>query len=142
MLPTVEAFRVHLAYRLPTAKAFNLPRHIRTLSKVLKQDVEQAGLAWQEPGTMLFADFHSLRHTFITNLARSGVHPNVAQDLACHSHINLTMSRYSHTLLERRAEASPRMPEIVDEGAEAKDGTTGKSVLASCLASEGGKPRT
>ncbi|MFH5804676.1 hypothetical protein [Alienimonas sp. DA493] len=27
-------------------------------------------------------DFHALRHTFVTNLARSGVHPKHAQALA------------------------------------------------------------
>ena len=39
--------------------------------------------------------FHALRHTFITNLARSGVHPKTAQSLARHSTITLTMDRYS-----------------------------------------------
>ncbi|UCC32566.1 MAG: site-specific integrase [Phycisphaerales bacterium] len=37
------------------------------------------------------ADFHAFRRTFITNLARGGVHPKQAQDLARHSDINLTM---------------------------------------------------
>ncbi len=41
-------------------------------------------------------DFHSLRHSFISNLAAGGVHPKVAQQLARHSTITLTMDRYSH----------------------------------------------
>ena len=41
------------------------------------------------------ADFHSLRHGFISNLARAGVHPKEAQ-LARHSTITLTMDRYTH----------------------------------------------
>ncbi len=56
-------------------------------------------------------DFHALRHTFITNLARGGVHPKTAQSLARHSTITLTMDRYSHTVLgiwRRRSTRSPR----------------------------------
>ena len=41
------------------------------------------------------ADFHALRHTFITNLAESGVHPKLAQELARHSTITLTMDKYT-----------------------------------------------
>jgi len=59
-----------------------------------------------------FADFHALQHTFITNLARAGVAPKVAMDLARHSDINLTMSRYSHTVLEGRAEALRKLPDL------------------------------
>jgi len=39
-----------------------------------------------------FADFHALRHTFITNLSRANVLPKVAQSLARHSDIRLTFS--------------------------------------------------
>jgi hypothetical protein len=39
------------------------------------------------------ADFHALRHTYISNLASAGVHPKIAQALARHSTITLTMDR-------------------------------------------------
>lgn len=53
-----------------------------------------------------FLDFHSLRHTFITTLARKGVHPKKAQMLARHSTITLTMAFYTHfDLEETRAQA-------------------------------------
>lgn len=42
------------------------------------------------------ADFHALRHTYITNLATAGVSPKTAQTLARHSTITLTMDRYTH----------------------------------------------
>jgi hypothetical protein len=58
------------------------------------------------------ADFHALRHTFITNLARGGVHPKVAQQLARHSTITLTMDRYSHTLIGEAADALKALPNI------------------------------
>lgn len=58
------------------------------------------------------ADFHSLRHTFGTNLALAGVHPKVAQDLMRHSSIELTMNVYSHTKLESRAAALAGLPNV------------------------------
>lgn len=44
----------------------------------------------------LYADFHAMRHTFITNLCRANVSPKTAQALARHSDIRLTMNVYSH----------------------------------------------
>lgn len=40
--------------------------------------------------------FHSLRHTFTTNLAKNGISPNVAKDLARHSDITTTLNVYTH----------------------------------------------
>jgi integrase len=56
------------------------------------------------------ADFHALRHTFITNLVRGGVHPKVAQTLARHSTITLTMDRYSHTVVGEQVAALDALP--------------------------------
>ena len=48
------------------------------------------------------ADFREeLRHTFIRNLSRAGVHPKAAQSLARHSTITLTMDLYSNTLRDQ-----------------------------------------
>ena len=61
-----------------------------------------------------FADFHALRHTFITNLSRANVAPKVAQTLARHSDIRLTLNIYSHADNEDQAKAInslPRLPE-------------------------------
>ncbi len=57
-------------------------------------------------------DFHALRHTFITRLARSGVAPAVAKSLARHSTITLTMDHYTHTLVEDERDALDRLPSI------------------------------
>ncbi len=43
-----------------------------------------------------FADFHGLRHTFITNLGRAGVSIKTAQTLARHSDVKLTLGIYTH----------------------------------------------
>ena len=56
----------------------------RTIEEGLPDETERGG-----------ADFHSLRTSFITALAKAGVHPRVAHTLARHSDINLTMATYS-----------------------------------------------
>jgi len=78
---------------------------------MLRRDLEKAGISYEDAQGR-FADFHSLRHTFISNLAMSGIHPRVAQSLARHSDINLTMTRYSHVLLETQREALKGLPEL------------------------------
>ncbi len=52
-------------------------------------------------------DFHALRVTFITSLARAGVHPKTAQQLARHSDINLTMKVYTQLSLQETASVLP-----------------------------------
>jgi hypothetical protein len=59
-----------------------------------------------------FADFHALRHSFISLITQGGVHPKLAQRLAGHSDINLTMSRYSHTLPADEAQALGVLPSL------------------------------
>jgi len=70
-------------------------------------------------------DFHALRHTFITRLARSGVMPAVAKSLARHSTIVLTMDHYTHTLIEDERAALDRLPEIRLDNLPATVGATG-----------------
>jgi integrase/recombinase XerD len=63
--------------------------------KMLQSDLKQAGIPYRDSDG-LFADFHSLRHTYITNLARQGVPLTTAQKLARHSTPVLTAARYTH----------------------------------------------
>jgi integrase/recombinase XerD len=58
----------------------------------------------------LYADFHSCRHLFITNLERAGVRPKVAQTLARHSDIRLTLGIYTHVELHDQAAAIGALP--------------------------------
>jgi hypothetical protein len=58
----------------------------------------------------LFADFHSNRHTFMTNLERAGVSPRTAQSLAWHSDIRLTMGVYTHNGLHDQTTAIESLP--------------------------------
>jgi len=58
----------------------------------------------------LYADFHSLRHLFITNLERAGIRPKTAQTLARHSDIRLTLGVYTHVELHDRSAAIEALP--------------------------------
>jgi integrase len=52
----------------------------------------------------------------------SGVHPKVAQSLARHSDINLTMNRYTHILLETQSDALKTLPNLVNASKMATSG--------------------
>jgi integrase len=56
------------------------------------------------------ADFHSLRHGFITYLVTANVPPKVAQTLARHSTISLTMDRYTHLGIVDLVDGLKRLP--------------------------------
>ncbi len=77
---------------------------------MLRNDLEAAGIPYVTADGI--ADFHSLRHTFISNLAAGGIHPKLAQQLARHSTIALTMDRYTHLGLIDMNSALESLPTI------------------------------
>ncbi len=106
----VEAIRPYLATKAPAAPAFLMPRK-ENVSKMIRADFEAVGIArLDEAGRVV--DFHALRHTFITSLAQSGVHPKTAQALARHSTIKLTMDCYSHSFREAEEAAIEALPSL------------------------------
>ncbi len=136
-----------------------MPRN-EVIAKMLRADLAAARDEWldeapnaeeraeRERSTYLAAvdelgrvvDFHGLRHSFITALARSGVHPKVMQTLARHSDPKLTLGRYSHTELDEQHDAIGMLPSLSSPSPHEQlaTGTMGamssNSVLASCLA--------
>ena len=124
-----EALATFLEDRQARTAVFAMPT--RT-AEMLKADLEAARQKWihnapsdkerkarQRSGFLTYkdpsdriADFHALRHTFITRLARSGITPAVAKSLARHSTITLTMDHYTHTLIEDERSALARLPGI------------------------------
>lgn len=56
------------------------------------------------------ADFHGLRHTFISRVVQSGASVRVAQELARHSTPTLTIGRYSHARLNDLTRALDNLP--------------------------------
>jgi site-specific recombinase XerD len=80
---------------------------------MLQHDLKAAGIPYEVNGR--YADFHALRKTFVTNLARSGVMPKVAQALARHSDINLTLMVYTDVEIGELMRAVERLDSILDK---------------------------
>ena len=79
-------------------------------TKKEQQQREQSDFLRYQDSKGRFADFHALRHTFITNLARADVSPKTAQTLARHSDIRLTMEVYTHVEQQQQVEAIEALP--------------------------------
>ena len=58
------------------------------------------------------ADFHSLRHRFVSELVRSGVGPKDAQELSRLSTVTLTLGRYAHTTMPDKLAAINKLPAV------------------------------
>ena len=87
------------------------PNLTKRTAEMFKADLADAGIPYVDESGRV-ADFHSLRHSFISMLAAGGVHPKLAQTLARHSNINLTLSRYTHTVLSDESDALSALPSL------------------------------
>jgi len=93
----------------------------RVAAKMIARDLAAAGIKQEtEAGTV---DFHATRHSYITLLTKGGVHPKMAQSLARHSTITLTMDYYTHVGLFDQATALEALPSFLS-------GATGTSAEA------------
>jgi integrase len=61
-----------------------------------RTEAEQSDFLAYRDADGLVADFHSLRHLYISRIVRSGATPKVAQKLARHCEVRLTLGRYAH----------------------------------------------
>jgi len=115
ILPLSPVLLDELRKWLPTLKTeFLFPgswsRH-GYAGRILKRDLKRASVAYVDPEGR-YADFHSLRHTFITSLAKAGVHPSKAQRLARHSTIALTMNIYTTLDVDDLRDAVASLPSL------------------------------
>ena len=62
-----------------------------------------------------YADFHALRHSFLTHVGRTGVPFKTVQELARHSTPTLTM-RYMHQFKEDELKAVKLLPNVAPSG--------------------------
>lgn len=107
----------------------------RKAGEILLYDLEAARTAWldeakdkrewqerrqshfldleDEAGRVM--DFHALRHGFITYLVTANVPPKVAQMLARHSTISLTMDRYTHLGIVDLVDGLKRLPTVATQ---------------------------
>ena len=127
---TAGLIREHLKTKTPDASAFRIPNC--NTSRMIQRDLEDARRQWIDSAKDNSAEhrrraesdflkvetaegkivFHSLRHTFSTLLALSGVHPKVAQKLMRHSDPRLTMNIYTHLPSDQERAGVNALPDL------------------------------
>jgi integrase len=91
-----DALRPWLASKAPGMPVFgNLTKHTNIL---IQTDLERAGIPYRDDSDRV-ADFHALRHSYVSALARSNAPVKIVQTLARHS----TPTPYPRGLRARRA---------------------------------------
>src|SRR5262249_41996756 len=88
-------------------------------AEMLRTDLEAADIPYavEGPDGPVFADFHSLRHSYLTLGGRAGIDLRTLQELAGHSTPVLT-ARYSHRRLYDLAGAIEKLPNFLPSGNE------------------------
>lgn len=107
---TAAALREFAGMALPMARVFELFRWWPAAA-VLRDDLALAGIAYKDDAGRV-VDFHSLRVTFATNLARSRVPLQLAQRLMRHSDPRLTSSIYTVLNSDDEREAVAALPDL------------------------------
>ena len=77
---------------------------------MIQADLEVAGIAYRDADGRV-VDFHALRHSFVTALARSNAPVKVVQTLARHSTPALTLGVYSHVGIHDQSAALAALPD-------------------------------
>ena len=104
LAPTTAPVHLRLMYRLPTWNS--------RLARSIFSGLVVSGVVIEGHNGPLFADFHALRHSYITALGGSGVDLRSAQELAGHSTPALT-SRYMHVRLHDLAGSVGKLPSFL-----------------------------
>ncbi len=115
---TAAIMESYVSGKLPQTEVFNMP-HPCSVSRMFRADLKAIDIGTEDDGSGKL-DFHSLRHTFGSMLAASGVHPKTAQALMRHSDINLTMSRYTHVFRGQENLAIEALPDFSEPSLEAQ----------------------
>jgi hypothetical protein len=109
-------------------------------AEMLRADLEAVGIPYvvEGPDGPLYADFHALRHSYVSLLDKSGATLKEAMQLARHSDPRLTMARYGRAQLHDLGSAVDRLPALLQpfgskENAQRATGTDGRAV-APCTA--------
>ncbi len=128
-----EAVKAWIGDRPRDAKLWPGSWHQKRSSTMIYADLDRARAAWideaveakdeaevrrrgessflsKKDHASRFADFHSLRGTFISSLARAGVHPKATQELARHKKMEVTMKHYTMFATADLAEAVGKLP--------------------------------
>lgn len=84
-------------------------------AEMLSRDLADCGLPYvvDGPDGPLYADFHSLRHSYVALLEESGASLKQAMQLARHSDPKLRMARYGRARLNDLGTTLERMPSLL-----------------------------
>jgi integrase len=87
-------------------------------AEMIRGDLAAAGIPYavEGPDGPEYADFHALRHSYLTLGGRSGIDLRTLQELAGHSKPELT-ARYSHRRLYDLAGAVEKLPNLIPAAA-------------------------
>src|SRR4051812_9021846 len=95
---------------MPSSATVRRPdRTYGTVCKLMRHDLEAAGLPYRDASGRV-ADFHALRHSYITALAMSKAPVKVIQSLARHSTPTLILGTYAHVGLYDQTAALDALP--------------------------------
>lgn len=110
----VEQLRCYLSDRPTNVPVWGVSWSGKHGAQMIRIDLEAAGIPYSVPGPdgPEYADFHALRHSYLTLGGRSGIDLRTLQELAGHSSPTLT-ARYSHRRLHDLAGAVEKLPSIV-----------------------------
>jgi integrase len=100
-------FQAYLTGKPDSEPVWRLTKNAHTAT-MIRADMDAAGVKWRDG--IEVADFHSLRETYVTELALAGVVPKVLQQLARHSTSDLTMNKYAKPRQEHRRAAVESTP--------------------------------
>ena len=81
---------------------------------------------------------HVCRHTYCSNMAKSGMNPKTLQYLMGHSDIGVTLNTYTHLGLEDATDELKRMEELADARKELEE--KGKDSTGRCIYRSGNHP--
>ena len=76
----------------------------------MQHDLEVANVPYKTDEGQ--ADFHALRHTYLSRLGRSGASPKAMQRLARHTTVELTLGKYTHVNLYDLKSAVEGLPPL------------------------------
>ncbi len=123
---TADLLKAALSGKHPAAPAFSLPSPSKT-TLLFQDDLKAAGVVYEVDGK--YADFHALRHSFVSNVVKGGATVKEAQTLARHSTPGLTLGVYAHIGLNDIRRVIDGLPATPDAQKMAKTGTDGESHL-------------
>ena len=121
-----ELLREYLAAK-PANKPVWPGKWYESAVDMLRIDLDAAGIPYavEGPDGPAFADFHSLRHSYVALLDKMGVTLKEAMQLARHSDPKLTMKIYGKARRHDLAGAAGRLPSFKKQAEPTKESKTG-----------------